>query len=200
MDDELEIEFVYQCTHSLGEGVEGLVVAATALAHQCRKAVHSLLQQTQVRKTYHAVTFGGPATEEGTIDAPIGRRPLPSLLRCVSEEGKPSVTEYKVLEWLGNLCKLELRPITGRTHQLRVHCAYMGYPILGDPQYGSEESKAFSKELGIPHQLLCAKSLELTHPITGEKLRLMSEMEINNYKFNISNGICRSGEFSLLQR
>jgi len=162
--------------------------------------VHTLLQQTAVRKTYHAITFGGPEKAEGIIDAPIARRPLPSLLRCVHPEGKASVTEYKVLERNGKLCKLELRPITGRTHQLRVHCAYMGFPILGDPQYGSEESRAFSKELDIPHQLLCAKSLELTHPMTGEKLRLMSEMEINNYKFNIANGICRSGEFSLLQR
>ena len=151
--------------------------------------VHTLLQQTQVRKTYHAVTFGGPATEEGTIDAPIARRPLPSLLRYVHPEGKPSVTEFKVLERTKNLCKLELRPITGRTHQLRVHCAYMGSPILGDPQYGSDESKAFSKELGIPYQILCAKALELMHPITGEKLRLMSKMEasVENCELKITN-------------
>ena len=146
--------------------------------------VHALLQQTCVRKTYHALTLGGPEREEGTIDAPIARRPLPSLLRFVSPEGKPSVTEYRVLEQMGSLCKLELRPITGRTHQLRVHCAHMGFPILGDPQYGSEESIAYSRKLSIPHQLLCAKSLELTHPVTGEALRLVSEMdvEIRNYK------------------
>ena len=151
--------------------------------------VHTLLQQTKVQKTYHAVTFGGPAKEEGTIDAPIARRPLPSLLRFVSPEGKPSVTEYKVLERNRNLCKLELRPVTGRTHQLRVHCAHMGFPILGDPQYGSEESGAYSRRLGIPHQLLCAKALELIHPITEEKLRLMSEMEasVENYELQITN-------------
>ena len=147
--------------------------------------VHTLLQQTKVQKTYHAVTFGGPAMEKGTIDAPIARKPLPSLLRCVSEEGKPSVTEYKVLERTENLCKLELRPVTGRTHQLRVHCAHMGYPILGDPQYGSEESRAFSKDLGISHQLLCAKALELIHPITGKKLWLMSEMDVEIGKFKL---------------
>ena len=147
--------------------------------------VHTLLQQTRVRKTYHAVTFGGPATEEGTVDAPIARRPLPSLLRYVHPEGKPSVTEYKVLERNERLCKLELRPVTGRTHQLRVHCAHMGFPILGDPQYGSEESGAYSRRLGIPHQLLCAKALELTHPITGEELRLMSEMDVEISKFKL---------------
>ena len=139
--------------------------------------VHTLLQQCAVRKTYHALTFGGPAEDAGTIDAPIARLPLPSLLRHVHPDGKTSVTEYKVLERNGTVCKLELRPITGRTHQLRVHCAHMGFPILGDTQYGSEESIAFSQQLEIPHQLLCAKSLELTHPITGEPLSIISHMD-----------------------
>ena len=139
--------------------------------------VHTLLQQCAVRKTYHALTFGGPAEDAGTIDAPIARLPLPSLLRHVHPDGKTSVTEYKVLERNGTVCKLELRPITGRTHQLRVHCAHMGFPILGDPQYGSEESIAFSQQLEIPHQLLCAKSLELMHPITGEPLFITSHMD-----------------------
>ena len=146
--------------------------------------VHALLQHGEVKKTYHALTLGGPEGDEGIIDAPIARKPLPSLLRHVHPDGKPSVTEYKVLERNGNLCKLELRPITGRTHQLRLHCAYMGWPILGDPQYFSEESKALSTTLGLTAQLLCAKALELIHPITGEELMLMSEMkmEISNYK------------------
>lgn len=141
--------------------------------------VHALLQTVDVVKTYHALTFGGPEAESGTIDAPIARRDLPSLLRYVGPEGKPSVTEYKVLEQDEKLCKLSLRPITGRTHQLRVHCAHMGWPILGDPQYGTEESQAFSAELGLQHQMLCAKRLEFVHPITGEKMILESNMDVN---------------------
>ena len=139
--------------------------------------VHALLQTVEVVKTYHALTFGGPEAESGIIDAPIARRELPSLLRYVGPEGKPSVTEYRVLERNGILCKLALRPITGRTHQLRVHCAHMGFPILGDPQYGSEESQRLSGELGLEHQLLCAKRLEFTHPITGEQMTLESNMD-----------------------
>ena len=139
--------------------------------------VHTLLQSADVKKTYHALTFGGPETDKGVMDAPIARRPLPSLLRYVGPEGKPSVTEYRVLERNGELCKLALRPVTGRTHQLRVHCAYMGFPILGDPQYGSEASQAFSAELGLTHQMLCAKRLEITHPITGEQMTLESGMD-----------------------
>ena len=134
--------------------------------------IHRLLQECDMVKTYHAMVLGGPVDDEGTIDAPIARRPLPSLLREVREDGKPSLTEYRVLERRENLCKLALRPITGRTHQLRVHCAYKGYPILGDPQYGTEEST-----MDLPSQLLCAHSLEFDHPMTGEKLLLTSSMD-----------------------
>ena len=133
--------------------------------------IHSLLQVTDLKKTYHALVFGQPG-EGGTIDAAIARRPLPSLLRYIGPEGKPSVTEYRVLERFDGYTRLELRPITGRTHQLRVHCAHMGHPILGDPQYGNEAS-AF----GLESQILCAKVLEFIHPITGEKLILESTME-----------------------
>lgn len=136
--------------------------------------IHSLLQNGVAKKTYHALVCGGPAGDSGVIDAPIARRALPSLLRYVSPDGKPSVTEWQVLEREEKLCKLSLRPITGRTHQLRLHCAYMGFPILGDPQYGSLESQRLSAELGLTHQMLCAKRLEFSHPITGESMILIS--------------------------
>lgn len=139
--------------------------------------VHTLLQAVPVRKTYHALTFGGPNADSGIIDAPIARKPLPSLLREVHPDGKPSVTEYRVLERQDKLCKLELCPITGRTHQLRVHCAYLGFPILGDPQYGTAESQAFSQTLGLTTQALCAVKLELSHPITGVPLMIRSQMD-----------------------
>ena len=139
--------------------------------------VHTLLQMADVKKTYHAWVHGGPDEAAGRIDAPIDRRPLPSLLRFVSPEGKPSVTEYQVLERLDGFTKLALRPVTGRTHQLRVHCAHMGWPILGDPQYGSEVSVSVSAQLGIAYQQLCAKRLEFIHPLTNERMVLESEMD-----------------------
>lgn len=140
--------------------------------------IHALLQETAVEKTYHALVFGAPEQPNGTIEAPIARRPLPSLLRYVDETGKPSVTEYRVLNKLDGYAKLALHPVTGRTHQLRVHCAHMGFPILGDPQYGSEESQRFSEKLGLCHQMLCARTLEFIHPITGEKQTLQSGMDV----------------------
>ncbi len=130
---------------------------------------HGKLQETGLQKIYRALVFGDPP-DAGTIDAPIARRPLPSLLRYVDESGKPSQTEFRVLRRYPGCALLELRPLTGRTHQLRVHCAYMGFPILGDPQYASEASKAFSQ--GIPHQLLQAFALEFAHPVTGLPMAL----------------------------
>ena len=139
--------------------------------------IHRLLQTVDVEKTYHALTFGGPEADSGILDAPIARRPLPSLLREIRDEGKPSVTKYVVLERNGVLCKLALQPVTGRTHQLRLHCMHFGFPILGDPQYASEDSRRLSEEYGLTYQLLCAKSLRLKHPITGEELFLQSQMD-----------------------
>ena len=140
--------------------------------------ISALLQAADLQKTYHSITFGGPLEDAGIIDAPIARKPLPSLLREIRADGKPSVTEYEVLERNEKLCKLKLRPVTGRTHQLRLHCAHMGFPIVGDPQYGSEESVAFSDSLGIKTQLLCAKSLEFIHPVTDEKMTIVSKMDV----------------------
>ena len=136
--------------------------------------IHALMQETPMQKIYYALVHGGPEETAGIIDAPIARKPLPSLLREVREDGKPSLTEFSVLQRQGSCTKLALRPVTGRTHQLRVHCAYKGYPILGDPQYGNGAA-----DFGLAHQLLCAKKLEFTHPITGERLILESKMDVS---------------------
>lgn len=152
-----------------------VVLAKNAHIHGILNTFHA---EGKLQKTYHALVFGGPEADSGIIDAPIARRPLPSLLRYVNQEGKPSRTEFTVLERNAGTTKLALRPITGRTHQLRVHCAHMGYPILGDPQYGSEASQALSMELGLTSQLLCAKSLYFPHPITGEMMQLTSQLDV----------------------
>jgi len=138
--------------------------------------VSQLLQSGGMTKRYHAITCGSPSDDAGIIDAPIARRPLPSLLREIRDDGKPSVTKYRVLERNSVLCKLELEPVTGRTHQLRLHCAHMGFPILGDPQYRSEASAAISEKMGISTQILCAAELTFTHPMTGEALTIRSNL------------------------
>lgn len=152
-----------------------VLLAKNTYVHAAANRLHA---ESRLRKTYHALVFGGPETDRGVIDAPIARKGYPSLMREIREDGKPSVTEFSVLEQGTAWCKLALRPVTGRTHQLRVHCAYMGYPILGDPQYGSALSQAFSGKLGLTGQALCAKSLEFPHPITGQQMYLESRLDV----------------------
>lgn len=140
--------------------------------------VHGLLMDAQrrgdLRKTYQALTLGCPDPPEGIWDAPLGRVPGESLLRRVDPVGKIARTEYRVLETQGGLARLELHPLTGRTHQLRVHCAYAGCPILGDSQYGNSQAMTF----GFSGQQLLAKALSLPHPLTGAAVTLTSRQSL----------------------
>lgn len=141
--------------------------------------IHARLQAEKSHKIYNALVYGAPREERGAVDAPIARKPMPSLLREISLLGKPCRTEYRVLERKEEVSLLELYPITGRTHQLRLHCMHMGCPIVGDPQYNSLQSKMYSDGMGVTTQLLCAKRLEFTHPITGKPMVLESKMSIS---------------------
>lgn len=140
--------------------------------------MHAKIMENPPKKIYQALVFGAPEKETGEIDAPIARRELPSLLRYVDAGGKPSKTLYTLLERQGEVSLVSLQPVTGRTHQLRVHCAYMGYPIVGDPQYGSEVSRAYSENAGFSYQQLLAKKLTFTHPITGETVEITSQIQL----------------------
>ncbi len=130
--------------------------------------VHALLNKTPKEKIYEALVEGTPAPLCGQIDAPIARRSETSLLRCVREDGKPAATVYETVE-PGEISRVILRPVTGRTHQLRVHMAYIGCPILGDPQYGHAADVS---------QQLCARTLRLTHPLTGQTLEFVSKQSL----------------------
>ena len=139
--------------------------------------IHALLQQSPLQKTYHARIFGCLPQDSGIIDAPIERRPLPSLLRYICDTGKPSKTRYRILERFDGHSLVELEPLTGRTHQLRLHCAHFGCPILGAPQYGTAESQSYSQQIGYTHQRLCAKRIEFEHPLTGQQITIESKLE-----------------------
>ena len=129
-------------------------------------------------KTYHALCFGAPAQQLGEIDLPIARVDGGSLLRKIDRGGKAAKTEYRLLEAADGLSRVELRPITGRTHQLRLHCLASGFPILGDPQYFTAESRAKSERLGYFTQQLCAVKLSLPHPMTGENLTICAKQDV----------------------
>lgn len=138
--------------HRLDRDTSGVMIAA-----KTPEALSFLAKQfadRKAKKTYIAIAQGAPKLEEAMIDAPIARHPkAPSTFR-VSPEGKSAQTHYKVLAIRDNLSLLELKPVTGRTHQLRVHLEYIGTPILGDRVYGKEAERLF----------LHAAALEITLP------------------------------------
>ncbi len=138
--------------------------------------VHALLYEMQLagkfQKTYRALCAGLPPAEEGEIDLPIRRCEGYTMLRQVHPEGQQALTRYRLLEEKDGLCRMELSPITGRTHQLRVHCLAMGFPMLGDPQYFTEESRRLSEKYGFYGQQLAAVKLCLPHPMTKNLLEI----------------------------
>lgn len=137
-------------------------------------------RRDDAEKEYLALVYGVPYPRKGMIDVPIVRKEAGQMLRIVSPEGKRAVTEYETVgsltlhEELISLLRLRLH--TGRTHQIRVHCAHLGVPLLGDCLYGSAESEAFSNNLGITAQTLHAKRLCFTDPFSGKRIDVMAPL------------------------
>ncbi len=123
-------------------------------------------------KEYLAIAHGIFESSAGTIDLPIARKPESIMLRCISSEGYPSVTEYEVIELLNNATYLRLHPLTGRTHQIRVHCQAVGHPLLGDFLYLPDSVQIDNSENIINRQALHSYKLNFNHPITKEQLFL----------------------------
>ncbi len=126
-------------------------------------------------KEYTALVLGVP--QEGEIDLPIAREAPHALRRVVSPDGAPSLSRICVESTDGRVSLVRLTPVTGRTHQLRVHCLAVGSPILGDRLYRTEESDALSRSLGIDTQALHARRLSFIHPVSGERVDIFAEPE-----------------------
>lgn len=148
--------------HRIDKDTSGLLmVAKNDNAHH--SLVEQLVNKTVTRK-YTALVHGHIAHDKGTIDAPIGRDPKDRQKQAVVDNGKHAVTHFNVLERFGNYTLVECRLETGRTHQIRVHMNYIGYPLVGDPKYGPK------KTIDFGGQVLHAGVLGFVHPTTGEYL------------------------------
>lgn len=165
--------------HRIDKDTSGLlVVAKSDAAHEglaVQFAAHT------VHRRYLAVCAGHPSPSEGTIDARVGRsdadRKKMTVLPNNSSRGKTAVTHYKVLERRDEAALIECRLETGRTHQVRVHCASIGHPLLGDPAYGRtpKSLRPVLERLGFARQALHAAELGFVHPITGENIGFSSD-------------------------
>ena len=153
--------------HRLDKDTSGLMIAAKNEA-----AHHDLSRQIKdraVRKGYLALVEGLPSTDVGVIDVPVGRDPRRRTRMAVTAGGRESRTGYRLLEQAGRYSLLELQLHTGRTHQARVHLAWLGHPLLGDAVYGRRSPL-------LPRHFLHAHRLAFAHPATGEPLEFNSAL------------------------
>ncbi|HXG36088.1 MAG TPA: pseudouridine synthase, partial [Dehalococcoidia bacterium] len=127
------------------------------------------LKERRVEKTYLALVDGLPRPAEGIIDAPIARHPLHRQKMAVVPGGREALTRYRVLEQIGDYCLLEAKPVTGRTHQIRVHLASIGHPIVGDSRYGRRSPF-------LERQFLHAHRLAFTLPADERRVEFVSPL------------------------
>lgn len=156
--------------HRIDKDTSGLLmIAKNDKAHNC---LAEQLAQHSITRAYRAIVYNNFTEDEGTVNKPIGRDPKDRMKQAVTNmNSKRAVTHYKVLERFGSFTLIEARLETGRTHQIRVHMAYIKHPLLGDMVYGPKK-----KVLGVDTQMLHAKILGFKHPSTGEYMEFESPL------------------------
>lgn len=161
--------------HRLDEGTSGVLLVAKS-----DTAYLQLIEQFKSRaieKIYIALVRGHIAEDEGRIEGPIGRDPARRQRMKILPKGKPAVTEFRVLQRLSQMTLLEVRPLTGRTHQIRVHLSAIGHTVMGDELYGSSRCGRL---------MLHAWQLKFPHPVTGVHLEMLAPLPVEFTSLNAS--------------
>lgn len=168
--------------HRIDKDTSGLlVVAKNDAAH---RALAAQLEDHSLFREYRALARGGFREEEGTVRLPIGRHPIDRKKMAVIKDGthaaKDAVTHYTVLERYGSVSELRLRLETGRTHQIRVHMAALGHPLLGDTVYGGGNTPFEKKHAALlDGQALHAERISFVHPTSGERMTFSTPLPAN---------------------
>lgn len=168
--------------HRLDKETSGLMILAKS--PDILKKLQEQFQGREVTKTYLALALGTIEPAEGQIKTAISRhgkefqKKTARILSFSWSKGKTrqAITDYRVKKYYNNFSLVEAKILTGRTHQIRVHFQYLGYPLIGDPIYNTKQSKKISDELNLHRQFLHAWKLEFGHPATGQKLKFSSEL------------------------
>ena len=155
--------------HRLDKDTSGLIIVAKN--DKAHINMSEQIKERNVKKTYIALVRGNVPEEEATINMPIGRSTKDRKKMAVTKNGKQAITHFKVLKRYSKYTLLEIKIETGRTHQIRVHMAEIGYPVVGDAVYSNGKN-----EFGIEGQMLHAHKLEVMHPITNKHMELTAPL------------------------
>ena len=166
-----------ELVHRLDRDTSGCILVAkkrSALRH-----LHAQLREGQMDKRYQALVAGAWPENRFKVKAPLLKNVLQSgeRLVSVSDHGKPSETRFRILKRFTGATLVEASPITGRTHQIRVHCQHAGHPIACDPKYGHVEFDEKMREIGLKRLFLHAASIRFTHPGTEETVRFDAPLD-----------------------
>ena len=153
-----------ELVHRLDRDTSGVIMVAKK--RSVLRALHEDLRERQMEKLYWAIVVGSWPAKVRRIEAPLAKNELKSGERIVKVDGagKPSITDFRVLERLGNLTLIEAKPVTGRTHQIRVHAQFAGFPIVGDLKYGDDEANKKLRKEGFKRLCLHAARLKVHLP------------------------------------
>ena len=158
--------------HRIDKDTSGLMLACKNNFTHLKLA--DMLSRHEIVREYRALVYGFVKEDKGMIDAPIGRSTNDRRKMAVNKDGKSAVTHFEVVERLGDITDLKLILETGRTHQIRVHMAYIGHPVVGDPVYAARR-----KNYGLAGQALHSRAITFVHPRTGETMHF--EVDLPDY-------------------
>ncbi|MFQ3221250.1 MAG: 23S rRNA pseudouridine955/2504/2580 synthase [Paraglaciecola sp.] len=167
-----------ELVHRLDRDTSGCLVIAKK--RSALKNLHEQLRDRKVDKRYQALVYGNWPPDRYKVKAPLLKNTLKSGERLVSvnEEGKPSETRFRILQQFAEATLVEASPITGRTHQIRVHCLHAGHPIAGDTKYGDSEFDQYMQGKGLKRLFLHAYSIAFMHPKTQERVSFMAPLDL----------------------
>ena len=167
--------FVFRCVNRLDRDTSGLTIIAKHMVSA--GILSSMITRREIYREYLAIVQGIVVPHEGIIDAPIARKEGSILERTVAADGERAITHYHTLKQEQDLTLLSLRLETGRTHQIRVHMKYLGYPLIGDYLYNPDTSR-------IARQALHSYRLSFTHPITGAHMEFTAKLPLDMQLFS----------------
>ncbi|WJG25253.1 23S rRNA pseudouridine(955/2504/2580) synthase RluC [Vibrio furnissii] len=163
-----------ELVHRIDRDTSGILLIAKK--RSALRQLQSQFREKTVQKYYFALVMGEWKSQCKAVNAPLLKNEVNSIVR-VNPNGKPSETRFKILEKFADATLVQASPITGRTHQIRVHTQYVGHPIAWDDRYGDRRFDAYTAQFGIDRLFLHAANIQFTHPASGEKMEINAPLD-----------------------